>query len=60
MFKNIITNLSKDYNFISTHNFLNKKYNNEENNCILTFDDGTLCHYKYVFPYLKKMILRGG
>jgi len=58
-FKNIMNKLSKKYNFITTNDFLNKNYNNKINNCILTFDDGTLCHYKYVYPYLKEKNICG-
>ena len=58
-FKNIIDNLMKKYTIISTGDFLNDNYDKYKDNCILTFDDGTLCHFKYVYPYLKKKKISG-
>jgi len=59
-FKSQIDYLNKKFNILSPENFydkFSKKTINKED-CILTFDDGYLSHYKYAFKYLKKKNLK--
>jgi len=53
-FEKKINYLLKHKQVISVHDFLTNKYNKDNDNCILTFDDGLLCHYKLVYPLLLK------
>ena len=56
-FRKQLDYLSKNYNLLNKNDFLNKIKNNDKfdkKDIILTFDDGTIDHYKYVFPELKK------
>ncbi len=56
-FKNQIEFFSKNFNILSDSDFkeivLTKKIPKKPS-IFLTFDDGYIDHYKYVFPYLKK------
>ncbi len=50
----------KKFGFISREGFINSIKNQEtRKGVILTFDDGLICHYKYVFQELKKRKLWG-
>lgn len=56
-FENVINKLiEKKLNILSFTEFKNKITNNEpiDNSILLTFDDGTIDHYKKVYPILKK------
>jgi peptidoglycan/xylan/chitin deacetylase (PgdA/CDA1 family) len=55
-FRSQIESLSKKYKFLSVLDFQKCYEENTEfpsDSCILTFDDGTIDHYKYVYPILK-------
>ena len=55
-FEKVIRRLSSKYNVISIQEY-NRKIESKENldDCVLlTFDDGTIDHYKFVYPILKK------
>tara|TARA_B100000989_G_scaffold50686_1_gene33551 strand:+ start:4684 stop:5574 length:891 start_codon:yes stop_codon:yes gene_type:complete len=50
----------KEYGFLTPDNFrYNFEKKIESNKIILTFDDGLLDHYRYVFPILKERGLKG-
>lgn len=51
--------LIQNYHIIKLVDFVNKKYDNYDNKCIITFDDGLLCHYTCVYPILKKLNIPG-
>ena len=56
-FEKIILYMKQNYNIISLKEYDELIMNNKVilNDCVmLTFDDGTIDHYKYVFPILKK------
>lgn len=56
-FEKIIKDLSKRKKIISFEEMINLKENNPkkiEDKVLLTFDDGTIDHYNYVYPILKK------
>ncbi|MDC0560154.1 polysaccharide deacetylase family protein [Flavobacteriaceae bacterium] len=60
LFKKQLDYFEKKYGFISKEAFINSIRNKEEEKgIILTFDDGLYCHYKNVFPELKKRGLWG-
>ena len=44
--------LKKNYNIISIENFINGDFNKSDKNCVLTFDDGYVDHYDFVFSTL--------
>lgn len=57
LFEKIIKYLNEKYKIISLkeyNNLINKKKEIDDNYIMLTFDDGTIDHYKYVYPILKK------
>ena len=54
-----INYLKKRYNIISIEDFYHGNYNINSNNCILTFDDGYIDHYEYVFDVLLKNNIKG-
>ena len=61
-FRKQLDYLSKYYNLLNKNDFLNKIQNKDKfdnKDIILTFDDGTIDHYKYVFPELKKRKICG-
>tara|TARA_B100000424_G_C22939650_1_gene500022 strand:- start:170 stop:1096 length:927 start_codon:yes stop_codon:yes gene_type:complete len=60
-FKNQILYFKKNYNILSPSEFYKKLKNKkfEENDCILTFDDGYRSQYKYAYKILNKYNLKG-
>lgn len=54
-----INYLKKRFNIISIEDFYLRNYNINSNNCILTFDDGYIDHYEYVFDILLKNNIKG-
>lgn len=61
-FKRQISHLKKNFNIIKIEDILdlqNDKKKYKKPFSILTFDDGFIDHYKYVFPILKKNNLQG-
>lgn len=58
-FKSQIKYLSKNYNIISVEDFYFKNYNPDKRNCVLTFDDGYVDHYNFVFEILVKYKIKG-
>lgn len=51
--------LKKEYTILSIEDFLNSEYNKNTKNCVLTFDDGYIDHYEFVFPILLKNNIKG-
>jgi peptidoglycan/xylan/chitin deacetylase (PgdA/CDA1 family) len=51
--------LKKEYNILSIDEFINNDYNINKKNCVLTFDDGYIDHYDFVFPTLVKENVQG-
>ena len=51
--------LKKEYNIISIENFIKGEYKKDKKNCVLTFDDGYIDHYDFVFPILLKENVKG-
>ena len=51
--------LSKNYNIISIEEFYNGNYNSKKKACVLTFDDGYIDHYDFVFKRLLKYNIKG-
>jgi peptidoglycan/xylan/chitin deacetylase (PgdA/CDA1 family) len=61
-FKKQINYLDKKYHIVNIDDlkdFFVKKKKFKKNLCMLTFDDGYLSHYNYVFPILKQKGLQG-
>ena len=58
-FENQLNFLSKNYNVISIEDFYLKNFNPNKKTCVLTFDDGYLDHYEYVFEKLLKYKMSG-
>ena len=61
-FKNQINYFCNNFNIISKNDFieiLNSKKIPEKPSFLLTFDDGYIDHYEYVFPYLKNKKISG-
>lgn len=62
LFEEKIKELSSKYHIISYQEFVNAMNQNvklNDNYIMLTFDDGTVDHYKYVYKILKKYNLSG-
>jgi len=51
--------LKKEYNILSIEEFLNSDFDQNKKNCILTFDDGYVDHYDFVFPTLLNNNIKG-
>ena len=51
--------LKKKYRVISIEDFINNNFSNNDKNCVLTFDDGYIDHYDFVFPTLFKENIKG-
>lgn len=51
--------LKKNYRIISIEDFINGDFSNNKKNCVLTFDDGYIDHYDFVFPTLVKENIKG-
>ncbi|MDC6466080.1 polysaccharide deacetylase family protein [Flavobacteriaceae bacterium] len=59
-FKKQLDYFESNFGFISKESFIDSIRNKEKKNgVVLTFDDGLICHYKNVFPELKKRGLWG-
>jgi len=58
-FKFQINYLKKNYNIISLEDFFNNDFNQNQKNCILTFDDGYIDHYDFVLEVLLKNNIKG-
>lgn len=61
-FEDVIKKLSNSKKIISLNQLKDMTTNNENLNddyIMLTFDDGTIDHYKYVYPILKKYNVSG-
>ena len=58
-FENKIKYINNNFTVISFDNYIMNNYDVNNNNCILTFDDGLKCHLNIVFPILKKYNLIG-
>ena len=61
-FKKQLEYFKEKYDFISIEDFnkvIDAKIPPPKNKIVLTFDDGLICHYKYVYPVLKEMGLWG-
>ena len=54
-----INYLKKNYNIISLEDFFNNDFNQNEKNCVLTFDDGYIDHYNFVLEVLLKNNIKG-
>lgn len=63
LFEEQIDFLRKNYQIIRVEDVLEqlgkKQYTLPENACLLTFDDGYMDHYQYVYPLLRKHHLQG-
>ena len=51
--------LKKEYNIISTEDFIRDEYKKNTKTCVLTFDDGYMDHYDFVFPTLINENIKG-
>ena len=51
--------LKKTYRILSIEDFINNDFDNSKKNCVLTFDDGYIDHYEYVFPTLIENNIKG-
>ena len=51
--------LKKEYNILSIEEFLHSEFNKNKKNCVLTFDDGYVDHYDFVFPSLLENNIKG-
>tara|TARA_B100000963_G_scaffold213219_2_gene185835 strand:- start:16334 stop:17254 length:921 start_codon:yes stop_codon:yes gene_type:complete len=58
-FKFQINYLKKNYNIISLEDFFNNDFNQNQKNCVLTFDDGYIDHYNFVLEVLLKNNIKG-
>lgn len=60
LFEKTIQKILKKHNIIDVEEYYNNLKNSIEcDDVLLTFDDGTYDHYKYVFPILKKYNISG-
>ena len=51
--------LKKEYNIISIEDFIRDEYKKNKKTCVLTFDDGYIDHYDFVFPTLINENIKG-
>tara|TARA_B110000444_G_C18836328_1_gene596179 strand:+ start:1846 stop:2760 length:915 start_codon:yes stop_codon:yes gene_type:complete len=51
--------LKKTYRILSIEDFINNDFDNSKKNCVLTFDDGYIDHYEYIFPTLIENNIKG-
>ena len=51
--------LKKEYNIISIEDFIRDEYKKNKKTCVLTFDDGYVDHYDFVFPTLINENIKG-
>ena len=58
-FDDQLSYLSNNYNIISIEEFYEGNYNSKKKSCVLTFDDGYIDHYEYVFNRLIKYDIKG-
>lgn len=58
-FENKIKYINNNFTVISLDDYIMNNFDINNNNCILTFDDGLKCHLNIVFPILKKYNLIG-
>lgn len=58
-FSQQINFLKKNYNVLSIEDFYNGNFNKKKDNCVLTFDDGYIDHYEFVFEILKRNKVKG-
>lgn len=58
-FESQLNFLSKNYNVISIEEFHEGNYNSNKKSCVLTFDDGYIDHFDFVFDRLLKYKMKG-
>ena len=58
-FESQLNFLSKNYNVISIEEFHEGNYNSSKKSCVLTFDDGYIDHFDFVFDRLLKYNIKG-
>ena len=58
-FESQLNFLSKNYNVISIEDFHEGNYNSNKKSCVLTFDDGYIDHFDFVFDRLLKYDMKG-
>lgn len=58
-FESQLNFLSKNYNVISIEEFHEGNYNSNKKSCVLTFDDGYIDHFDFVFDRLLKYNMKG-
>ena len=58
-FESQLNFLSKNYNVISIEEFHEGNYNSNKKSCVLTFDDGYIDHFDFVFDRLLKYDMKG-
>ena len=51
--------LKRRYKILSMEEFINNDFDNTKKNCLLTFDDGYIDHYDFVFPTLIDKNIKG-
>lgn len=51
--------LKSRYRILSMEEFINNDFDNTKKNCLLTFDDGYIDHYDFVFPTLIDKNIKG-
>ena len=51
--------LNKNYNIISIEDFYEGNFSSKKKSCVLTFDDGYIDHYDFVFDRLLKYKIKG-
>lgn len=58
-FVNQIDYLKRSYNILSMEEFITNDFDTTKRNCVLTFDDGYIDHYEFVFPTLIDKNVKG-
>jgi peptidoglycan/xylan/chitin deacetylase (PgdA/CDA1 family) len=58
-FVNQINFLKRRYRILSMEEFINNDFDKTKKNCLLTFDDGYIDHYDFVFPTLIDKSIKG-